>query len=454
MVTSGSECGAPVVCTLVHSGRAPRCATCRHRRNKRQLFRLVRELLCSGCTAGARRATSLVSRARAPEPEEAKNVRTAGIAKGLGIVAAWCAAAACSAETDGGGGTTTSSSSTGGSGGGTAGTGGTIDTGGSMGGAAGSVGGAGGVGGTGGSGCASGVTGALVVGPEGPSCHDGLQCQGVSCCENQLVPGGTFPMGRSDAGCDASYASYDEQPEHPATVAAFYLDRFEVTVGRFREFVDQYTGAPPAHGAGAHPLITDSGWQGDWDAELPADQASFVASLQCSGSYETWTDQPGSNEGYPINCVNWYQAFAFCIWDGGRLPTEAEWEFAAAGGDENRLYPWGQKEPKYGQAVHDNYIHSPFVLVGSCSPGRSRWGQDDLAGSMWEWTRDGYSESWYANPAGNPCTDCANLSNSSGRVHRGGRWDCGWDWLRSTARYGQAASHGGIQIGLRCARNP
>jgi hypothetical protein len=100
-----------------------------------------------------------------------------------------------------------------------------------------------------------------------PSCGTGLACAGgVDCCESPVVPGGTFPMGRSVGGSDACPPGLDicggtnEQPEHPVTVSSFALDTFEVTVGRWRTFVNAYTGKPPAAGAGAHPLIGGSGW--------------------------------------------------------------------------------------------------------------------------------------------------------------------------------------------------
>ena len=95
-------------------------------------------------------------------------------------------------------------------------------------------------------------------------------------------------MGRSEAGSDAYSGGYPrEQPEHDATVSAFSLDKYEVTVGRFRRFLNAYEG-PPTFDQGGHPAIPLSGWRTDWNVDMPADKAELAASLQCD-EFATWT---------------------------------------------------------------------------------------------------------------------------------------------------------------------
>jgi sulfatase modifying factor 1 len=313
--------------------------------------------------------------------------------------------------------------------------------------------------------CNAGQCDDVVYGPEGPSCTGmtGTECNSESCCASIAVPGGTFAMGRGTESCDGCSRGCpsgvacepEERPEHPATVSSFALDRYEVTVGRFRAFVDAAAGtqgSPPEAGAGAHPLIPGSGWDSAWNTFLPADQATLMAWVSCEPTEQTWTDMAGANETYPMNCVSWYEAFAFCIWDGGRLPTEAEWEYAAAGGEENRVYPWGNNVTEPLPANYMRNHATPLLDVGSEPLGNGRWGHADLAGSMSELIFDGYSADWYTTTR-TGCSDCADLSTASYRGFRGGNWASGPYYLRAAHRsFCEPDFHIGV-FGFRCSRS-
>jgi formylglycine-generating enzyme required for sulfatase activity len=262
-----------------------------------------------------------------------------------------------------------------------------------------------------------------------------------------LVPGGTY------------YRSYDgvdyTDKSHPATVADFYLDKYEITVGRFRQFVNAGMGtvaSPPASGAGAHPLIAGSGWNSAWNTNLSANTNSLESGMKCYAGYQTWTDTAGSNESQPMNCLDWYTAFAFCAWDGGRLATEAEWNYAASGGSEQRYYAWSS--PATSTTIDDSYAVycggpcNGTQNVGSKSPkGDGKWGQSDLAGNVWEWNLD-----WYASPYPTPCNDCAELTTASYRVIRGGYFSSNASNLRSADRNNSIPGVHGSIMGARCAR--
>jgi formylglycine-generating enzyme required for sulfatase activity len=260
------------------------------------------------------------------------------------------------------------------------------------------------------------------------------------CCASDPLPAGMYQRAND--------------PTASASVDAFRLDRYEVTVARFRAFFAGYALDKPRPGDGASPVLgPSSGWDPAWDGSLPADPAALEASIACSPDYATWTDTPGTGEDKPMNCVSWFVAFAFCAWDGGRLPTEAEWNYAAAGGGEQRTYPWGNQDPdptlaSYGCA--SSTMHCPIANVGSTPPGAGKWGQMDLAGSMAEWNLDGFS----AFPMG--CADkCAQLvAGMNGRVVRGGDFTHDATQLANTARLGQPPDTPQDYLGFRCARGP
>lgn len=301
--------------------------------------------------------------------------------------------------------------------------------------------------------------------PVGPSCAGLAATCGPagneSCCAVAEVPGGSF------------YRSYDVASDahndmgYPATVSMFWLDTYEVTVGRFRTFVEAggigTQANPPAAGVGARTLngmANQGGWDTSWNSNLAADTAALIEAVKC-GSLQTWTDSPGSNENKAMNCVTWYEAFLFCAWDGGFLPTEAEWNYAAAGGDEQRAYPWSN--PATSTTIDCTYAnHYPnqgacngvtaIARVGSLSPkGDGRWGHADLAGNLWEWVLD-----WAVWPYPTAsCIDCANLASELHRVRRGGGPVSPPEFLRTAFRMNNFAPDLRSELnGVRCARVP
>lgn len=298
-----------------------------------------------------------------------------------------------------------------------------------------------------------------------PSCDDVVNDCGASaaesCCASPLVDGGTF-----DRVNDDSYA---------ATVSNFRLDKFEVTVARFRRFVAAWTeGWRPSAGAGKHAHVNggnglanatgspvyENGWEAAWNTEVgPTD-----AALACNATYATWTPTAGANERRPVNCVNWYEAYAFCVWDGGFLPSEAEWNYAAAGGSAQRVFPWGTTSPGANAelAIYDCYYNGTgtcsgvtnIAPVGSATDGDGLYGQSDLAGNVWEWNLDAYAAT--AAAFGTGCNNCFHLDTdlSITRTVRGGSFDSTASVLRSDFRTNSWPEDRFQYFGFRCARAP
>jgi formylglycine-generating enzyme required for sulfatase activity len=229
-----------------------------------------------------------------------------------------------------------------------------------------------------------------------------------------------------------------------------WLDTFEITVGRFRAFVKAYPGNKPAAGAGANPHVAGSGWDPAWDDKLPVDAADLVAHLSCAGSSNAWTDAPGPNENKAMSCATWFEMFAFCAWDGRRLPTEAEWNYAAAGGAEQRQYPWGSTVIDAAHAVYAPATAA--TIVGTHPLGNGRWGHADLAGNVMEWNLDFYV---YPYPGVSvPCVDCEVLTPTAYRVVRGG----GFGGIADVQQTYMRASWGPMgrigNLGARCVADP
>jgi formylglycine-generating enzyme required for sulfatase activity len=227
------------------------------------------------------------------------------------------------------------------------------------------------------------------------------------------VKAGEFSMG-SPPGDGAA----DEQPRHRVWVSDFALDKFEVTNRRYRACVRQ--------GACERPRLLSSHLRSDY--------------------YENdrYSD-------FPVVFVDAHQAEAYCRYQGGRLPTEAEWEKAARGpGPSLARFPWGDREPDCSLANlggAQNCV-GDTDRVGRRPLGKSSTGAWDMAGNVWEWVADWYDPSYYRK---SPLRDPRGPRNGTLRVIRGGCWESGADSLRVSCRRATVAATWAYNIGFRCA---
>ncbi len=239
-----------------------------------------------------------------------------------------------------------------------------------------------------------------------------------------LVAAGSFLMGHDKEGPS-------EKPAHTVVISRpFYIDRTEVTAGDYQKCVDQKKcSASSIHG----PTVKD---------------AYVVKSAPlCSGQSPTSARKP-------INCIDYAQAEAYCAFVGKRLPTEAEWEYAARGSDE-RIYPWGNDPTTCSMG---NFARNTGECpgrpqgpsdVGSFSERPSPFGALDMAGNVWEWVADAYDPKAYTKDSRK---DPFVKSGEKG-ILRGGSWDFAPSVAKSTFRFVFDRRHGDVSTGVRCAKH-
>jgi formylglycine-generating enzyme required for sulfatase activity len=235
--------------------------------------------------------------------------------------------------------------------------------------------------------------------------------------EMALVPAGEFQMG-SENGHSV------ERPVHTVYLDAFYMDIYEVTNALYEKCVQ----------AGA--------------CTLPGDSKSYTRSSYYGNA---------QYDDYPVIWVDWEQAGVYCAWRGARLPSEAEWEKAARGGLDGKLYPWGDESPdckkgaKNGAKLDDDggCNETDTEPVGSYSP--NGYGLYDMAGNVWEWAADWYGGNYYAS---SPSEDPAGPASGDDRVVRGGSWNNRSNGVRSAFRYNAAPDLKSGSVGFRCSRSP
>ena len=245
-----------------------------------------------------------------------------------------------------------------------------------------------------------------------------------------LIPAGTFQMGIEDED-----TRDDEQPVHTVHVDAFYMDKYEVTNAQFKAFVD------------ANPR-----WRKD----------NIDAKFHVGTYLYDWNgnDYPAGYANYPVVTVSWYAAMAYAEWAGTRLPTEAEWEYAARGGLAGKKYPWGNTispaDANYGQNVDETTAVGQYAANG--------YGLYDMAGNVFEWCLDEFDVDFYAvsdnsrNPTAGGKTiqwlreNFTTIPTHLRRVLRGGCWASSALLLRVADRDYCTPTGTHWNVGFRCAK--
>ena len=276
------------------------------------------------------------------------------------------------------------------------------------------------------------------------------------------VEGGTFRMGDSRGDGNS-----DERPAHRVTVSSFQLSKFEVTVGQFRRFVQETGYVTSAEREGGWLVWTGAFWERKYNA--------------------SWKNPYfGQTESDPVVMVSWLDAAEFCNWlsgkerltpfytiraaevienwsaDGYRLPTEAEWEYAARAGGMGIEYAWGDGVPAGNVAdetLKSRFPSWPFPVwagyadgfvntapVGSFPP--NRLGLCDLSGNVWEWCND-----WYGSYSAADQADPHGPAAGMARTLRGGGWSDEPRTLRVSFRSGRLPNGRGVNSGFRPARS-
>ena len=314
-----------------------------------------------------------------------------------------------------------------------------------------------------------------------------------------FIEGGVFDMGGDVA---LGYKNYqptalpqnDEYPKHSVQLNDFYMDKHEVTVKEFEEFVK------------ATNYVTVAEMDIDWEElkkQLPAgtskpnEESLKAGSLlfkyleKKSGKENlnqwwffrkgvSWKNPNGLNPklsdiyNHPVTHISWYDALAFAKWAGKRLPSEAEYEYAMRGGEDNTMYPWGNKEIN-PEEIQGNFFQGDFPYINSKEDGFEKvapvmsfqpnaYGLYDISGNVWEWTMDWYSAKYYLelekmqskNPKGPNKTFEVYNANATHKVVRGGSFLCNDSWCsgyRNARRMRLSPDSGMEHLGFRLVRD-
>jgi sulfatase modifying factor 1 len=239
------------------------------------------------------------------------------------------------------------------------------------------------------------------------------------------IAAGEFQMGCEEANPNEACRS-DELPIHTVYLDAYYIGKFETTTNEFVQFLN---------------------WKGnnDCSGHECVDIYAYRIHLQ-DGKFVV----DNGFEDHPVYEVSWYAADEYCKASGGRLPTEAEWEKAARGSSDTRMFPWGNQMPNCTLANFHECLYSP-TTVGSYPAGASSYGVMDMSGNVSEWVNDIYDNRYYYDsPYSNPAGPTPGTWPVEYRVYRGGRVGYDWQGIRVAYRMNGLPDNNYSETGFRC----
>ena len=247
------------------------------------------------------------------------------------------------------------------------------------------------------------------------------------------IPAGNFTMGSLPSD---PYVQTNEQPQHTVYLDAYQISKYEITNAQYKTFMD-------AGGYSNSAYWTTEGWT--WRTSNNITEPYYWS----SGQYNSGPSFPN----HPVVGVSWYEAYAFCQWAGGHLPTEAQWEKAARGTSDTNYWPWGTTwdaskcNSSYNTAPDTFAYSSP---VGLFSSGQSPYGVYDMAGNVYEWCNDWYGSTYYNDPGAN--SNPIGPTTGSNRVLRSGTFTQTVRYYRTVERWYNPPEHLSYGDGFRIAK--
>ena len=249
------------------------------------------------------------------------------------------------------------------------------------------------------------------------------------------VPAGEFQMGCDESNPSESCNS-DEQPLHPVYLDAYYIDKYEVTNAQYARFLNVMGNQEEGGGT----------WLDAGDTDVRIHESGGV--WQVDAGYEN----------HPVTEVTWYGARAYCQWQGKRLPTEAEWQKAARGSSDTRVYSWGDDAPDCSRLNYEHYNGSSSEhCVGDTSPvggyptGQSPYEAMDMSGNVWEWVNDWYDVNYYDD---SPYSNPPGPATGTSKLLLGGSWSDIWHFVRAANRSCTGPDGSYNNVGIRCVAGP